>query len=88
MGWTTGLAETPEISQTMQSARSAFSQIATYFFEGLTVIDEMPSDPSTPARFSQYIMNTWYVDLVFLINVVDDNVVTSWVEYSLIVQIE
>jgi hypothetical protein len=50
-GGTGGFYPTAEISHMMQIALSAFSHIATYFLEGLTVKAVMPSEPSTPNKF-------------------------------------
>jgi hypothetical protein len=75
------------MSHTMQRARSAFSQTATNFLEGLTVIEEMPSEPSTPIWIRSKSL-TRDIDLGLLIHVVNDHVVACRIKSSLVVNVE
>ena len=91
LGGSGGFYETPEMSQIMQMARSAFSQMARCFFEGLKVMAVMPSEPSMPKRRKKLYsaaMHTWDVDLVLLIDAVNDNVMANWIDNSLIIAVE
>lgn len=66
------------MSQIRQIARSALSQIAMCFFEGLKVKAVMPSEPSTPiVRSVSYLISiTGNVSLSLLVNIVNNDVVS------------
>jgi hypothetical protein len=88
LGATGGFYDTPEISHIKQMALSAFSQIAIYFLEGLTDRAVIPSDPSIPKNIHTRVFLTCNIYLSLFIDIIDDNVMASRIDNSLIVIVE
>jgi hypothetical protein len=78
------------MSQIKQIARSARSQIAMCFFDGLKVKAVMPSEPSTPIKkyVSYCISITWNISLGLLVNVVNNDVVSCGIYDSGVFTVE
>ena len=71
-----------------QTARSDFSHTASNLRLGLTAKAVMPSEPSIPTQSLVIESLTRNVLLSFIIYVIDDNVVTTRVKHSLVINIK
>ena len=75
----------PDMSHMRHTARSARSQTAIYFLEGLKAKAVIPSEPSTPIHSISNDSLTWDVELCLLVHIINDNIMADRINDPVII---